>query len=171
MDSNYVTWKIEAGTTRDLDELEKIYNDVNDYLQQGINYPGWLKGIYPVREDAEIGIMENTLFTLKVGGNIAGSIILNHKHEKAYDQVTWELEADDNQVLIVHTLLVHPDFMKQGISQKLMDFAKDYAIQKTVRSIRLDVAIQNTPAISLYEKCGYKYIGLVDLGLGFAQLS
>lgn len=170
MKSEFEIWNIEAGTLNDVDELEKLYNDLNDYLQSGINYSGWRKGIYPVRETAEIGIEEENLFNLRVEGKIVGSIILNHKQEEAFGQVVWGIEADESQIIVIHTLVVHPKFMKQGISQKLMDFAKDYSTQKAMKSIRLDVAIQNMPAISLYEKCGYKYIGTVDLGLPYEHL-
>lgn len=170
MDREYGTLKIEIGTIDDINALEEIYNDLNDYLHLGINYPGWLKGVYPVRETAETGIKEGNLFTLRIGNRIAGSIILNHKQEEAYHQVTWEVGADDSQIIVIHTLVVHPDFMKQGISQRLMDFSRDYALQKDAKCIRLDVAIQNAPAISLYEKCGYHYIGTVDLGLGYEHL-
>ncbi len=75
-------WKIEIGTMNVVDEIEKIYNALNDYLQLGVNYPSWLKGIYPVSETAEMGIKEKNLFILKIENKIAGSIILNHKQEK-----------------------------------------------------------------------------------------
>jgi hypothetical protein len=39
---------IETGKTEDINELEKLYNDLNDYLAEHINYPGWKKGIYHV---------------------------------------------------------------------------------------------------------------------------
>ena len=35
---------IEPGTSADIDELEKLYNELNDYLAATINYPGWIKG-------------------------------------------------------------------------------------------------------------------------------
>lgn len=73
---------IENGTINDIDELEKLYNKINDYLTSGINYPGWLKGVYPIRETAETGIKENNLFVLRVEDKIIGSIILNHKQEE-----------------------------------------------------------------------------------------
>jgi hypothetical protein len=38
---------IERSTTKDLDEMEELYNDLHDYLQENINYPGWIKGVYP----------------------------------------------------------------------------------------------------------------------------
>lgn len=31
---------IEPGTSADIDELEKLYNELNDYLAATINYPG-----------------------------------------------------------------------------------------------------------------------------------
>ena len=34
---------IESGTTADIDELEKLYDDLNDYLSATTNYPGWIK--------------------------------------------------------------------------------------------------------------------------------
>lgn len=42
-----VSYKITEGQSSDLDELERLYDELNDYLQIGINYPGYLKGIYP----------------------------------------------------------------------------------------------------------------------------
>ena len=36
---------------------------------------------------------------------------------------------------------------------------------RDAKAIRLDVYEKNLLAIRLYEKCGFKYMGLVDLGL------
>ena len=82
----------------------------------------------------------------------------------------WGLKADDYQIKVMHTLVVHPGFMRRGIARTLMNFSRDYALQKSAKSILLDVAIQNVPAISLCEKCGYHYVGTVDLGLGYEHL-
>lgn len=64
---------IESGTPADIDELEELYDNLNDYLSATTNYPGWIKGIYPVRENAVAGIEDNTLFVLRCNGKIAGS--------------------------------------------------------------------------------------------------
>ena len=56
----------------DLEQIEFLYNDLCDYLEVHENYPGWKKGVYPTREDAERGIRENdysriyVLYTLAV---------------------------------------------------------------------------------------------------------
>ena len=56
---------VESGTFADIDELERLYDDLNDYLSATTNYPGWIKGIYPVRENAVAGIENNTLFVVR----------------------------------------------------------------------------------------------------------
>lgn len=161
---------IRKGKANDIDKLESLYNELNDYLEANVNYPGWIKHIYPVRETAEEGISENTLFVAEVNGNIAGSIILNHKPEEAYGQAEWQTDADSKDILVIHTLVTHPHYMKRGIASALIGFAKEHATKNKIKAIRLDVSEKNTAAINLYEKHGYKYISTVDLGLGYPHL-
>ena len=52
---------IELGKEKDIDEIENLYNDLNDYLAAGVNYPGWKKGIYPVRQNAIDGVKNRNL--------------------------------------------------------------------------------------------------------------
>jgi ribosomal protein S18 acetylase RimI-like enzyme len=72
--------------------------------------------------------------------------------------------------MVIHTLVTNPDFMKQGIGSGLMDFARQYAISLNMRSIRLDVSVNNTAAIALYEKHNHEYISTVDLGPAYEHL-
>lgn len=157
---------IELGNEKDIDELEKLYDDLNDYLAAGINYPGWLKGIYPIREDAIKGLDGGYLYVARYNGKIVGSIILSHEPESAYNQANWEIEADYSDIVVIHTFAVQPKFMKNGIGQKLMEFATSHSKEIKAKAIRLDVYEKNVPAITLYEKHGYRYIDTVDLGYG-----
>ena len=163
-------YKIEKGTAADIDELEQLYNELNDHLEATINYPGWIKGIYPVREDAVKGIGCGALFVLRIEGRIVGSIILSHEPEEAYTQIRWGIEADYADILVMHTFVVHPLFMKQGVGSALLRFAEQYGRQEGMKAIRLDVSIHNAPAIAAYEKQGYRYVGTVDLGLNYPHL-
>jgi len=156
----------ELGKISDIDEVEQIYNDLNDHLEKEINYPGWIKGIYPVRQNAIDGVGHGNLYVAKHNGKIVASLILSHKPEPAYYKAKWEFESDYSDVFIVYTFVVHPDFLKCGVGKALMDFSIEYSINSHAKSIRLDVYERNMPAIRLYEKCGFKYIDTVDLGLG-----
>ncbi|MGF7056829.1 GNAT family N-acetyltransferase [Brassicibacter mesophilus] len=156
---------IDLGKENDIDELEQLYNDLNDYLEKGVNYPGWKKGIYPVRQNAIDGIKHDNLYVAKHKGRIVGSVILSHEPEPAYYKAKWGVESDYSDVFVVHTFVVHPKFLKCGIGKALMDFSIEHSIKSQAKSIRLDVYEGNIPAIRLYEKCGFKYIDTVDLGL------
>lgn len=155
----------EIGKASDVDELSQLYDDLNDYLEKNGNFPGWKKGIYPVREQAADGVKNGTLFVARDNGKIAGSVILNHEPEEAYHKAKWDFESDYSDVIVIHTLAVHPDYLKHGVGKALMDFAIVHSTQSEARSIRLDVYEENAPAIRLYEKYGFKYVDTVDLGL------
>ena len=158
--------KIEKGMTQDVDELERLYDDLNDYLAANINYPGWKKGIYPVRETAENGIAEGNLYVARTGGRIAGSLILTHKPEAAYAQAKWNTEDDYDRIFVIKTFVVNPEYFGKSAGKSMLDFACALAVEQGIVSIRLDAYESNIPAIRLYEKNGFKYVDTVDLGIG-----
>lgn len=157
---------IRLGTENDVEELAQLYDGLNDHLAATINYPGWKKGIYPIRETAVAGIGKESLYVAISGNKIIGSLILSHEPETAYLPVKWMKTLNYEEVLVIYTLAVHPDYLGKGVGQVLLNFATDFGKQSNIKSLRLDVNENNLPAISLYEKCGFQYIETVDLGLG-----
>lgn len=156
---------IRKGLMSDADELEKLYDDLNDYSAENINYCGFKKGIYPTRIDAVKGIEENNLYVAIKGDVIVGSFILRHKPEEAYNSACWKKDLTYDKVLVIYTFVVHPNYSNQGIGSKLLDFAEELAKEQGVESLRLDVYSINLPAIHVYEKNNFEYIDTVDLGL------
>lgn len=136
--------EIRKGTKADIDELAALYDTLNDYLESHTNYPGWIKGIYPIREDAEQGIEENNLYVALQDNKIAGTIILRHKPEEAYAQVDWHTDLDYQDILVIYTFAVHPHYLHMGIGRQLMEFVLDHATQTNIKAICLDV-YEKTP--------------------------
>ena len=162
--------EVMPGTLKDLPEIIKLYNELNDALATGVNYPGWKKHIYPNEETAREGVTTETIYVMKDDNRVIGTVILNDCQPEEYSTLQWTVVADYKDVAVVHTLAVHPDYFKCGIARELMKFAEDLACKKHTRAIRLDVSVHNLPAIKLYEKCGYTLIGEVDLGLNIPGL-
>ena len=156
----------EKGKVSDIDELEQLYDSLNEHLASHTYYPGWIKGKYPARDTAEEGVEEGNLYVLRKEGRIAGTVILRHVPEPAYLDADWHEDLDYSEVLVVYTLAVHPDYLGKGLGQELMEFILDHGRGMGVKAIRLDVYYKNIPAIHLYRKCGFQYIDTVDLGLG-----
>lgn len=59
----------------------------------------------------------------------------------------------------IANLAVKKDFRKKGIGKKLLLKAEENAKSKDCSFITLEVRKSNTPAISLYEKCGFTVCG------------
>lgn len=156
---------IRPGVRKDIPEITRLYDETTEYLECHINYPGWKKGIYPAREQAEAGVEEGTLHVAEMAGKIIGSIILNGKQEQGYDRAPWRRTAAPEDVVVIHTFLVHPDTCGLGVGKFLLEFADQWACKMRKKTIRLDVCERNTPAIHLYESMGYQYTATVDLGL------
>lgn len=157
--------KIRLGTEKDIDSLAQLYDKLNDHLAATTNYPGWMKGIYPVRQNAVDGITEGSLFVATENDEIIASMILRNEPEPAYYTVTWQAELDYKNVLVIYTFVVDPHIQQHGIGKKMLEFAAEYAKANDIKALRLDVYEKNVPAIRLYEKCSYKYIDTVSLGL------
>lgn len=155
---------IRKGTIADVEELAALYDTLNDHLAETTNYPGWKKGVYPIREDAQKAAEEETLFVYILDGKIAGSVILNHEPEEGYQNAAWLVDAEYQDITVIHTLVVHPAYLNRGIGRELIKFALAYAKEQNQKSVRLDVSEGNLPAIALYEKCGFQYIAKADLG-------
>lgn len=140
-----------------------LYDSLTDYLELHENKCGWRKGCYPTLPIAQAGKASDSLYIAILSGRVAGSCILNHSQAAQYDLVDWKQEEDNP--LIVHTMAIHPDFLRKGIAKSLLKFAEALAIESGSHSLRLDTSTKNTSAIALYEKCGYEKRGIIDLGL------
>lgn len=128
------------------------------------NYPGWKKGIYPTREDAQKGLEEDALFVAQTDEGIAGTFILRHEPEEGYVNGNWLTENDYSRIYVLCTFAVHPKYMGQGVGAKMLGFAERFAREEKCISIRLDVVKDNLPAEILYQKQGYQLRGTVSLG-------
>ena len=148
----------------DLDSIARLYDELNDHLAAHINYPGWRKGSYPLRQDAEEGLAGGTLYVAEIEGKIAGAVMYLLAQCEPYKTDDWQLPFDV-PVIALHILAVHPKYQGQGVGRALMNYAETLARETGALAVRLDTHEGNAPACRLYEACGYSMRGLVDLGL------
>ncbi len=158
---------IRKASVIDLDEIEKLYDELNDSIVDVIEGPRWVKGVYPVRKQAEEGIETDCLYVAEIEGKIAGSVMyLNEKEmSEPYKTVKWQKDLKSEETYVLHVLAVHPKYKGLGVGTALLDYACELGKTRGIKAVRLDVYETNVPAIRLYEKCGFKFVGMVDLGL------
>ncbi len=149
----------------DIDELEMLYDDICDFLATKEYNPGWRKGYFPTRQEALYFLESDTLYTVKIGGKIVGSVALTHSPNAETDKNCRISELEYDDILFIHILVVHPDYLHKGIGTSILEFAKRCAKQENIKAIRLYVYENNSVAIKAYEKNGYVCIGKADIGL------
>ena len=114
--------------------------------------------IYPNAEIIAKDVESRALYVLEQGDVCTAAVALNQEQDEAYQQVHW---LGGEPVLVVHRLCVDPAYQGNGIGNRLMDFAEEYAEQHAYASIRLDAYTGNPSAIRLYERRGYRKAGQV----------
>lgn len=155
---------VRIATIYDIDAIEHLYDALNDYLAAHENYPRWKKGVYPIREHAEEALAEGNLYVAIIDGEVAGTVVYSNEQGEVYQSIDWQIEYDV-PVIIICKLAVLPQYFGCGVGKALLEYAEVIGRQQGAKAIRLDTYEENLPAAKLYEKCGYKYMGLVDLGL------
>lgn len=145
----------------DVAAVAQLYDVVNDYFAAHGNacYPNWQKGKYPVLADAQRALAAQTLYILLADGTIAGSVIIDHTQHPEYRKMPWTLQVPEEDVMVLHTLVVHPQYRGRGLGERLVRFGLRLCRDAGAKALRLDTHYQNLPARRLYEKCGFHSLG------------
>jgi ribosomal protein S18 acetylase RimI-like enzyme len=149
--------KIKNVTITQKDEVFQLIMDCRKAMEEEGVFQ-WTDQ-YPTLKIISNDIQKGNLYRLTKNGKIAGVININELQDPEYKQVKWE--NSDVKIMVIHRLAVHPEFQKQGLAKRLMDFAENYAIENNYTSIRLDAFSNNPRALRFYENRDYQRRGEV----------
>ena len=152
---------IRKATPTDLDSVETIYNELHQAEEDHLISVGWKRGIYPVRSTAEEALIRDDLFVLECNGNVLGSGMINKIQVDVYLEAPWEYDAEDDQICVLHTLVISPRASGKGLGTRFVRFYEEYAKEHGCSELRLDTNELNKVARAMYAKLGYKEISIV----------
>lgn len=153
---------IRKGTAADLAACAHIYDAHLDYEATHVNYTNWAKGLYPTRSTAEKALNAGTLYVYEEDGCAVGCANLNHIQPKEYANIPWTIPAEEDEVLVIHTLVFLPTHTGGGRGRNFVAFAEDLGRTQGCSVIRLDTYEGNEPAKAFYPKLGYSYAGVTE---------
>lgn len=148
-------------TAHDLDAVSAIYDRIHDEEEAGHMTIGWVRGIYPTRATAEAALERGDLYVCEADGAVAGTAILNHLQGDEYTGAPWTLDAADDQVLVMHTLVIDPAAKGRSLGTAFAAFYERHARAQGCTVLRIDTNKRNTAARHLYAKLGYREISIV----------
>lgn len=137
---------IRKATEKDLDAVEKLYDEIHTAEEEQKQQIGWIRGIYPVRSTAEMALKREDLYVLEEDGNIYG---------------TWKYHVPEDQVCVLHTLVIFPASAGRGYGRSFLQFYENYALEHGCMELRIDTNEKNEVARAMYQKHGYTEIGIV----------
>ncbi len=147
---------------QDIDAIEEIYSDIHMEEEAGRVVIGWKREIYPTRETAEDSLQRGDMFVAQAHGQVVGAAIINQKQVDVYAEADWRFPAPDEEVMVLHTLVISPKVAGQGVGSAFVDFYESYASEHGCRFLRMDTNEKNMVARKLYRKLGYEERGVVD---------
>ena len=157
-DPDVVIRKAEAG---DIDAVEAVYDEIHSAEEAGELTIGWIRGVYPVRATAEAALQRGDLFVLEDGGQVRGAAVINQIQVDVYAGAPWKHAAEDNEVLVLHTLVISPESGRKGYGKRFIRFYEDYASEHGCPELRIDTNARNLTAREMYRKLGYEEIAVV----------
>lgn len=163
-----IKYMIRKAVPDDLEWIEDTYNEHFEYEMEHGAFTIFKKGIYPTRKDAETAINAGTLYVYEENRNIAGSVIADKVQPKEYGEIAWGKSLENDEVMVIHLLMVRPGMAGRGIASSLLKYVEELAKNSSCQALRLDTGSQNIPAVSLYRKSGFLVVASSAMKVGGA---
>ena len=144
----------------DLDEIAEIYSEIHDYEEKNGPFTNWRRDLYPTRDTAAQAIADGYMYVGMDQGKMFGASLLNNNQLDEYAKIPWKYEANDNEVAVIHTLVIKPSMSGNGYARKFVAWLEDKARKCGCKVMRLDTPMTNTPAKIMYPKLGYREAGV-----------
>ena len=154
---------IREADPADFDHVMAFYYDLIDSMQDAEYRPKWEKDVYPARQFIKDSIAHNALVIAVIDGAIVGAMVVDQNCAESYDQAAWGIDADRDQVAVIHALGIAARWQGRGLAKKMVAYAIDGGRKKGLKAIRLDALPTNIPAHKLYLSMGFAYIGTIQI--------
>ena len=153
---------IRKSRENDIDAVTAIYEAILGEEEAGRGSTGWQRGVYPTQQTAGEAHRKGELFVMEEEGKVVAAARINQEQVPEYADCPWKYDAPDEEIMVLHTLVVDPGQGGKGLATKFVAFYQDYALKNGCRFLRMDTNENNTAARGLYNKLGFFEPGFVS---------
>ena len=116
---------IRKAEIKDIPAVAQIYEEIHTEEEAGRTIIGWIRGIYPTEATALQALKRSDLFVAETNGEIVGAAIINQQQVDVYTQGCWKHAAPDEEVMVLHTLVISPSKAKQGYGKAFVKYYEE----------------------------------------------
>lgn len=146
----------------DIPRIMAIYREIFEKEKSGEYTTGWVEGVYPTEQTADEAVKKGEMYVLEEDGNVVAAAKINQEQMPQYSQVSWTISAADEQILVLHTLVVSPSIARKGCGRKFVAYYKKMAEESNCLALRIDTNERNLPARAMYRALGFTEAGIVS---------
>ena len=152
---------IRLATEADLDAIAAIYSAIHDLEEAGEVTIGWDRATYPTRATAAAALAAGDMFVLEDQGRVVAAARINQEQVPEYANAAWADDAPEDEVMVLHTLVVDPAVARSGYGKAFVAYYEEYALQHKCCYLRMDTNERNARARKMYEGLGYTEADIV----------
>lgn len=152
---------VRKAAEQDIARVAEIYEAILKREDEGLATTGWIRGVYPTEMTAREALERDELFVLEDEGVVVAAAKINREQVDVYSQAKWQAEAPEDEVMVLHTLVVDPSAKGRGYGTAFVAFYEEYALSCGCRYLRMDTNERNKAARRLYAHLGYREAGIV----------
>ena len=145
----------------DIERIWEIYLENHIEEEEGRATIGWNRNIYPVQATAEEALLRDDLFVAEDETGVVGTAIINHEQMDVYPLGNWQHAVPDDEIMVLHTLVISTQAARKGYAKEFVAFYEQYAKEHGCPYLRMDTNERNLRARAMYNKLGYREIGIV----------
>lgn len=146
-------------TIEDVPEIGVIVNQAKKYLKEQ-GSPQWQNGHEPhaavIRED----IKKKASYVLTLNGEIVGTVALIAEKDTIYEAIDGKWQGNGPYVSL-HHVAVSQNYRGKGLGKTLLASAIQQAQLLGFEDIRIDTYPANQPMLTLINKLGFVYCGMI----------
>lgn len=152
---------IRKAAEKDIGAVAEIYEHIHGEEEAGRASIGWVRGVYPTQDTAQAALARGDLYVCEENGEVTAAAIINAVQVPCYAGCPWQFDAEPDEVLVLHTLVVEPACSGRGTASRFVAFYEELARGLGCTVLRMDTNEKNRAARSLYKKLGYREAGIV----------
>ena len=151
--------RFRSATASDVDDLVSFYGEIADAMVGTPHDCRWRRGLHPSKKMLEDAVSAGQLTIADDNGTIAAAVVANHDYDDSTaPDLPWTVDCSWADSSVIHVLAAARAYRGTGVARDLLVHVIDTARSQNMRSVRLGVASNNTPAVKLYTSCGFHHI-------------
>ena len=153
---------IRKATMEDVAAIAAIYEAIHDAEESGAVTTGWIRHVYPTAQTARDSCAKgDEMYVLEEDGLVRAAARINQCQGEEYQDCPWQYPAADEEVLVLHTLVVDPQWNNHGCARAFVAFYEAFGREMGCKCLRMDTNARNKTARAIYQHLGYSEAGIV----------